>query len=70
MNGKRREIPVTPPEMLLQSLYFYRFLPNRPFPLSSFDTHARWQPVRRAISRRFHGKIGDSQQPRSIGDCP
>ena len=26
--------------MLLQSLYFSRFLPNRPRPLSSFDTHA------------------------------
>ena len=26
--------------MLLQSLYFSRFLPNRPCPLSSFDTHA------------------------------
>ena len=25
--------------------YFSRFLPNRPRPLSSFDTHARWQPV-------------------------
>ena len=28
--------------MLLQSLYFSRFLPNRPRPLGSFDTHARW----------------------------
>ena len=27
--------------MLLQSLYFSRLLPNRPRPLSSFDTHAR-----------------------------
>ena len=28
--------------MLLQFLYFSRFLPNRPRPLGSFDTHARW----------------------------
>ena len=27
------------------TLNFSRFLPNRPRPLSSFDTHARWQPV-------------------------
>ena len=51
MNGKRREIPVMPHAswaraavMLLQSLYFSRVLPNRPRALSSFDTHARWQP--------------------------
>ena len=48
--------------MLLQSLYFYSFLPNHPRPLSSFDTRARWQPLRRAISQRFHGKIGDCEQ--------
>ena len=41
MNGKWCEIPVTPSErelLLSQSLYFSRFLPNRPRPLSSFDT--------------------------------
>ena len=36
--------------------------PPPPRPLSSFDKHARWQPVRRAISRRSHGKIGDCEQ--------
>ena len=49
--------------MLLQSLYFSRFLPNRPRPLSSFDTHARWQPVTQsARSRRSYGKIEDCEQ--------
>ena len=49
--------------MLLQSLYFSRFLPNRPRPLSSFDTHARWQPVTQsARSRRSDGKIEDCEQ--------
>ena len=34
-----------------------------PRPLSSFNTHARWQPVtRNARSRRSHGKIGDCEQ--------
>ena len=32
-------------------------------PLSSFDTHARWQPVTQsARSRRSYGKIGDCEQ--------
>ena len=36
---------------------------NRPRPLSSFDTHARWQPVTQgARSRRSYGKIEDCQQ--------
>ena len=49
--------------MLLQSLYFSRFLPNRPRPLSSFDTHARWQPVTQsARSRWSYGKIEDREQ--------
>ena len=40
-----------------------RFLPNRPRPLSSFDTHARWQPVTQsARSRRSYGKIEDCEQ--------
>ena len=48
--------------MLLQSLYFCRFLPNHPLPPSSFDTHARWPLVTQsARSRRFYKKIGDSE---------
>ena len=36
---------------------------NSPRPLSSFDTHARWQPVTQgARSRRSYGKIEDCQQ--------
>ena len=43
--------------------YFSRFLPNRPRPLSSFDNHARWQPVTQsARSRRSYGKIEDCKQ--------
>ena len=49
--------------MLLQSLYFSRFLPNRPRPLSSFDNRARWQPVTKSSrSRRSYGKIEDCEQ--------
>ena len=49
--------------MLLQSLYFSRFLPNRPRPLSGFETHAIWQPVTQcARSRWSYGKIGDCEQ--------
>ena len=49
--------------MLLQSLYFSRFLPNRPRPLSSFDTHARWQPVTQSSRSRWsYGKIEDCEQ--------
>ena len=34
-----------------------------PCPLSSFDTHARWQPVTQSTqSRRSLGKIGDCEQ--------
>ena len=37
--------------------------PNRPRPLSSFDTHARWQPVTQsARSRWSYGKIEDCEQ--------
>ena len=43
--------------------YFTRFLPNRPLPLSSFDTYARWQPeTQSARSRRSYGKIEESEQ--------
>ena len=36
---------------------------NRPRPLSSFDTQARWQPVTQsARSRRSNGKIEDCEQ--------
>ena len=36
---------------------------SRPRPLSSFDTHARWQPVTHsARSRRSYGKIQDCEQ--------
>ena len=51
--------------MLLQSLYFSRFLPNCPPPpiVSSFDNHARWQPVTQsARSRQSCGKIEDCEQ--------
>ena len=52
--------------MLLQSLYFSRLLPNRPYPLSTFDTHARWQPVTQsARSRWSYGRIEDCEQSRS-----
>ena len=34
-----------------------------PHPLSSFDTHPKWQPVTHsARSRRSYGKIGDCEQ--------
>ena len=34
-----------------------------PRPLSSFDTHARWQPVTQSVrSRRFYRKIDDCEQ--------
>ena len=34
-----------------------------PHPLSSFDTHVRWQPVTQsARSRRSYGKIEDCEQ--------
>ena len=43
--------------------YFSRFLPNRSRPLSSFDTHATWQPVTQsARSRWSYGKIEDCEQ--------
>ena len=45
-----------------------RFLPNRPHPLSSFDTHARWQPVTQsARSRWSYGKIEDCEQSNNVG---
>ena len=38
-------------------------VPNRSRPLTSFDTHARWQPVTQsARSRRSYGKIEDCEQ--------
>ena len=42
-------------------------LQNRPHPLSSFDTHARWQPVTWPVtqsprSRPSYGKIEDCEQ--------
>ena len=53
--------------MLLQSLYFSHFLPNRPCPLSSFDTHARWQPVTQdAQSRRSYEKKEDCEQSKTL----
>ena len=37
-----------------------------PRPLSSFDTHARWQPVTQsARSRRSYGEIEDCEQSTS-----
>ena len=54
--------------MLLQSLYFSRFLPNSHRPLSSFDTHARWQSVTQsARSRWSYGKIEDCEQSNQQG---
>ena len=42
-------------------------VPNRPRPLISFDTHARWQPVTQsARSRWSYGKIEDCEQSRSM----
>ena len=46
MNGKRREIPVTPPEHELQWCYygpsiFLASSQTTPHPLSSFDTYAK-----------------------------
>ena len=67
MNGKRREFPVTPPERELQWCYYSSsiFLASSQTatrPLSSFDTHPRWQPVTHsARSRRSYGKIGDCE---------
>ena len=56
--------------MLLQSLYFSRFLPNRPRPLSSFDTHTRWQPITQsARSRWSYGKIEDCEQSTCCWNC-
>ena len=38
-----------------------------PCPLSSFDAHARWQPVTQTIrSRRSYGKIEDREQSTEI----
>ena len=39
------------------------FLPNRPRPLSSFDTYAKWKPVTQSPrSRPSYGKIEDCEQ--------
>ena len=49
-------------------IYFSRFLPNRPRPLSSFDTHARWQRVTQSARFRWsYGKIQDCEQSRHWG---
>ena len=41
----------------------YSFLPHCPHPLSSFDTHARWQPVTQSARSRWScGKIEDCEQ--------
>ena len=49
--------------MLLQSLFFPRFLPNQPHPLRSFDTHARWQPVTQSAQSQWsYGEIEDYEQ--------
>ena len=49
--------------MLLHSLYFSRFLPNCPRSLSSFDSHARWQPMTQSTqSRLSYEKIEDCEQ--------
>ena len=38
-----------------------------PCPLSSFDTHARWQPeTQSARSRRSYGRIEDCEQSRAM----
>ena len=50
-----------------KKIFFYvsRFPPNRPFPLGSFDTHARWQPVTQSPrSRRSYGKMKDCEESR------
>ena len=68
MSGKRREIPVTPPERKLQWCYYSPsiFLASShptPPPKYYFDTHPRWQPVTQsARSRQSYGKIGDCEQ--------
>ena len=68
MNGKRLEILVTPPERELQWCYyspsiFLSSSQTAPRPLSSFDTHARWQPVTQSARfRRSYGKIEDCEQ--------
>ena len=42
---------------------FLTITQTAPRPLSSFDTHARWQPVTQSIrSRRSYGKIEDREQ--------
>ena len=42
---------------------FFSLLPNHPRPLSSLDTHARWQPVTQSAQSRWsYGKIEDCEQ--------
>ena len=42
---------------------FLTITQTAPRPLSSFDTHAKWQPVTQSIrSRRSYGKIEDREQ--------
>ena len=85
-NGKGREIPVTPHERELHWCYYSPsiFLASSQTATrtqSSFDTHATWQPVTSARSRRSYGKIEDCEQSswvrsgiskqfdEKIGDC-
>ena len=45
----------------------FSLLPNRPRPLSSFDTHARWKPVTQSAQSRWsYGKIEDCEQSRNF----
>ena len=67
MNGKRREIPVTPPERELQWCYYspsiFLASSQTALPLSSFDTHARWQPVTQTCRSWWsYGKIENCEQ--------
>jgi len=62
-------------------LFFLASSQTTPRTQSSFDTHARWQPVTSARSRRSYGKIEDCEQSsrvrraiskqfhKKIGDC-
>ena len=70
MNGKRREIPVTPLERQLQWCYYSPSIFHAssqtapPRPLSSFDTHARWQPITQgARSRQIRSEQSTLNEP-------
>ena len=50
---------------------FLTITQTAPRPLSSFDTHARWQPVTQSIrSRRSYGKIEDREQWAGVSRYP